>query len=109
MPFGEKYIYMKIRTVTFLFLMLCMTLAVQAQESYDTDAKFLEARKLILDGKRDEGRKMAKMVLEKYPNYSDYHILIGRSYSWDGKYDSASYYLDKAINISPQYEDAYLA
>ncbi|PRY90981.1 YaiO family outer membrane beta-barrel protein [Mongoliibacter ruber] len=98
------------KTILMFFLLTIGIVAVlQAQESFDPDAKFLEARKLILDGKRDEGRKMAKMVLERYPNYSDYHILIGRSYSWDGKYDSASYYLDQAITISPQYEDAYLA
>ncbi|EOZ97733.1 hypothetical protein A33Q_1706 [Indibacter alkaliphilus LW1] len=97
------------KSLLILVLLSLVGVEAKAQESYDPDAKFFEARKLILDGKRDEGRKIAKMVLEKYPNYSDFHILIGRSYSWDGKYDSASYYLDQAITISPQYEDAYLA
>lgn len=92
-----------------IFLTAGFAIMSNAQDRYDPDAKFQEARKLILDGKRNEGRRLAKQVLERYPNYSDFHILIGRSYSWDGKYDSASYYLDQAIKISPQYEDAYLA
>jgi YaiO family outer membrane protein len=34
---------------------------------------------------------------------------MGRSYAWDGKYDSAAVYFERALIASPTYEDAYIA
>jgi hypothetical protein len=74
-----------------LYILMMVSLTAQAQESFDPDVRFLEARRMILDGNRDEGRKIAFDILKKYPGYSDVLILVGRSYSWDGQYDSASF------------------
>ncbi len=93
---------------SFLILML-FSVAVKGQENFDPDAKYLEARKLILEGKRAEGRKIAFDILDHYPTYADVLILVGRSYSWDGQYDSASVNFEKALLASPEYEDAYVA
>ena len=82
---------------------------VSAQDSFDPDELFLDARKLILEGKRVEGRAIAFRILDKYPSYADVLILVGRSYSWDGAYDSASVYFERAIDASPAYQDAYVA
>jgi len=86
-----------------------LSIPVMAQETWDPDSMFWEARELILNRKRDEGRSIAYKILEKSPEYSDVLILVGRSHSWDGAYDSASYYFERAIKASPQYEDAYVA
>lgn len=80
-----------------------------AQDSFDPDILLKEARELILDDKYVEGRKVAFRALEKYPNYADILILVGRSYAWEGKNDSASIYLERAIIASPTYADGYSA
>jgi YaiO family outer membrane protein len=83
--------------------------SVIAQESFDPDELYFEARKLILDGKREEGREILRKVLSKYPEYADVLVLMGRSFSWDGQYDSAGRYYERALLASPEYEDVYVA
>ncbi|WP_373493920.1 YaiO family outer membrane beta-barrel protein [Aquiflexum sp.] len=80
-----------------------------AQESFDPDELYFEARKLILDGKREEGRDILRKVLSQYPEYADVLVLMGRSFSWDGQYDSAGMYYERALLASPEYEDVYVA
>ncbi|EAZ82853.1 YaiO family outer membrane beta-barrel protein [Algoriphagus machipongonensis] len=80
-----------------------------AQDSFDPDELLVEARNLIFDDKYQEGRKVAFRALEKYPDYADILILVGRSYAWEGKNDSASIYLERAIVASPTYADGYSA
>lgn len=82
---------------------------VSAQDSFDPDDLLLEARELIMNDKYVEGRKVAFRALAKYPTYADILILVGRSYAWEGKNDSASIYLERAIVASPQYTDGYVA
>lgn len=97
------------RTLPFLCLFaLGLNFSSYAQDTFDPDILYQEARKLILDGKREEGRAILHKVLGKYPTYSDVLILMGRSFSWDGKYDSAAVYFEKALAASPKYEDVYV-
>jgi YaiO family outer membrane protein len=93
----------------FLFLAIALPKTGWAQETFDPDVLYQDARKLILEGKRQEGRVILSKVLGKYPDYGDVLILMGRSYAWDGKYDSAAIYFEKALIASPTYEDAYIA
>lgn len=93
----------------FLFLALLFSKNSIAQENFDPDLLYKDARKLILDGKRGDGRKILAKVLDNYPEYGDVLILMGRSYAWDGEYDSAAVYFEKALVASPAYEDVYLA
>jgi YaiO family outer membrane protein len=99
--------------ILFAYLFFIMALAfpktILAQESFDPDKLYIEAKKLILDGSRQDGRKILSKVLVKYPDYGDVLILMGRSYAWDGKYDSAAIFFEKALISSPTYEDAYIA
>ncbi len=93
-----------------VLLLGCVTCtASKAQDSFDPDQLLEEARELILDGKYPEGRKIAFRALSKYPDYADILILVGRSYAWEGKNDSASIYLQRAVVASPKYADAYAA
>ncbi|TXE11382.1 YaiO family outer membrane beta-barrel protein [Algoriphagus aquimarinus] len=94
------------------FLLMCslaFSMGIKAQDSFDPDVLLVDARTLILDGKYYEGRKIAFRALSKYPDYADILILVGRSYAWEGKNDSASIYLERAIIAAPTYEDAYSA
>lgn len=81
---------------------------VLAQETFDPDEKFFEARDMAINGQRKEAIALAKKIVEKYPGYSDVWILLGRIHSWEGEYDSASSYFERAIEESPDYEDAYI-
>ncbi|UZD23722.1 YaiO family outer membrane beta-barrel protein [Algoriphagus halophytocola] len=97
------------KALLFLVFSLFLSPLVMGQDSFDPDELFFEARTLILDGEYIEGRKIAFRALDQYPEYADILILVGRSYAWEGKNDSASIYLDRAILASPGYEDAYAA
>ncbi|MBN3519130.1 YaiO family outer membrane beta-barrel protein [Algoriphagus lutimaris] len=95
-----------------VFLLLIAFLgfgSLMAQDSFDPDELLKEARTLIFDKKYQEGRKIAFRALDKYPDYADILILVGRSYAWEGKNDSASIYLERAIIASPTYSDGYSA
>jgi len=84
------------------------TSVIKAQDSFDPDELLIQARDLILNDKYLEGRKIAFRALAKYPDYADILILVGRSYAWEGKNDSASVYLSRAIVADPTYEDGYV-
>lgn len=84
-----------------------MCYSVQAQTTLNPDAAYKVARELIQEGKYLEGRKLAFRAIDAFPNYADILILIGRSYSWEGKNDSASIYFERALLVNPTYEDAY--
>lgn len=99
---------MKRLFITFLGVYL-VSASVLAQDSFDPDELLEQGRALIFDKKYGEGRKVAFRALEKYPDYADILILVGRSYAWEGKNDSASIYLDRAIVASPEYSDGYVA
>lgn len=92
-----------------VFAVFLAFISSYAQDSFDPDELLVQARELILDDKYIEGRKIAFRALEKYPNYADILILVGRSYAWEGKNDSANVYLERAIVASPTYTDGYVA
>ncbi|WP_373398574.1 hypothetical protein V8V91_02290 [Algoriphagus halophilus] len=97
------------KNVSLLLLAFLSFGSLMAQDSFDPDELLKEARTLIFDKKYQEGRKIAFRALEKYPDYADILILVGRSYAWEGKNDSASIYLERAIIASPIYSDGYSA
>lgn len=99
---------MKKIPLIFLVILSFSNLA-SGQDSFDPDELLIQARELILDGKYHEGRKIAFKALSQYPEYADILILVGRSYAWEGTYDSASIYLERAIVASPTYADGYSA
>lgn len=66
---------------------------VQAQ-SFD------EARKLALGGERGKAREICQVLLSKGFD-SDVALLLGRTYAWDAKYDSARIVFDRIRTQAP--------
>ena len=97
------------KAFTLLIISIVFSVEIKAQDSFDPDELLAEARTLIMDGKYAEGREIAFRALSKYPDYADILILVGRSYAWEGKNDSASVYLERAIVADPDYVDGYSA
>ncbi|MFN3760553.1 MAG: YaiO family outer membrane beta-barrel protein [Algoriphagus aquaeductus] len=91
-----------------LFMISGVLIGAKGQDSFDPDELFSQARTQIMGGKYQEGRKIAFRALSQYPNYADILILVGRSYAWEGKNDSANIYFERAIIASPAYTDGYV-
>jgi YaiO family outer membrane protein len=57
-------------------------------------------------GKHEEARQLSMKILERYPDYSDVRVFLGRLYSWDGRYDEARKQLLPVLSKSGTNVDA---
>jgi len=64
-----------------------------------------EARNLALNGNRAKARQLCKAILAQGFN-SDVALLLGRTYAWDGKYDSTRIVLNEVLAINPENMEA---
>lgn len=58
-------------------------------ERTDLDELFRQARNLAYEKEYQQSRKILEAILAKKPDYFDVRTFLGRTYSWDGKYDEA--------------------
>jgi len=64
-----------------------------------------EARSLALNGNRAKARQLCKAILAQGFN-SDVALLLGRTYAWDGKYDSTRIVLNEVLARNPDSMEA---
>ena len=64
-----------------------------------------EARNLALNGNRAKARQLCKTILAQGFN-SDVALLLGRTYAWDGKYDSTRLILNEVLARNPDSMEA---
>ncbi len=64
-----------------------------------------EARNLALNGERAKARQLCKAILNQGFN-SDVALLLGRTYAWDGKYDSTRIILNEVLVHNPDNMEA---
>ncbi len=57
--------------------------------SYDPDRAFEFARQLANAGKYGPAQDTLQSILADFPEYSDVENLLAKTYSWEGKYDTA--------------------
>lgn len=74
--------------VRILFLLSFFLVALQGM-AQGVDSLFMQARQLAFNGEREKARELCNRILEVSPRYSDVRILLGRTYSWDGKRNEA--------------------
>jgi YaiO family outer membrane protein len=85
---------------------LTFTLFAQAQDRFDPDELFRQARTVGFDGKREEARNICRRILDQYPNYADVRVFLGRLQSWDAQYDDARKTLLDVVTPMPDNKDA---
>jgi YaiO family outer membrane protein len=69
---------------------------------------FEEARDYAFNGERVKAREVCRAILSKGFN-SDVALLLGRTYAWDGEYDSARVNINNVLKHNPDYMDAISA
>jgi tetratricopeptide (TPR) repeat protein len=67
---------------------------------------FEEARNFAFNGEREKARSICREILAEGFN-SDVALLMGRTYAWDGKYDSARVVLQNVLVQRPGNMEAY--
>jgi len=71
--------------------------------------EFSKARELAFNGQREDARTICYALLKEKPNFTPARILIGRTFSWDKKYDEARLELQKVLDLDFDNKDAILA
>ncbi len=67
---------------------------------------FYNARQHAYNKEREEARRICRQILSIDSTYWDATVLIGRTYSWDAKYDSARVVLSTVLKSKAGYYDA---
>lgn len=93
----------------FLVLILCVSCYCKAQNAFDPDLKFAEARKLAFEGKKDSAEIQLQTIINKYPNYDEVRLFLGTVYSWNEKYKLARKEFQSIIDKNPKNKDCYIA
>lgn len=81
-------------TILIFFILISGFISNVSAQTYD------EARKLAFDGQRAKARQLCKAILASGFN-SDVALLLGRTYAWDGQYDSSRVVLTEVLKQKP--------
>ncbi len=103
-----RYLY-KTALAFLVHLFLVQSAAGQQDSVTNPDAAFKTALDLAFSGKRQEGRNVALQIVAKHPSYQEIKTFIGRTYAWDGMYDSARYYFKETAAAEPKPLDNFIA
>ena len=90
-----------IKNICICLICWFVLLPCKAQKSPDADEWFLKARDASHSERWAEARKICRQLLSLYPNYSDATILIGRTYAWELKTDSARMIIVPLLDMEP--------
>jgi YaiO family outer membrane protein len=79
----------RVLVIRIFLIMLLLVSSAPAQDQFDPDEVFRQARELGFAGNHEDARQLCIKILERYPDYNDVRVFFGRLYSWDGRYDEA--------------------
>lgn len=82
---------------------------VSAQSTLNADSLLQQAQQEARQGNYNTSRKLARQVLRITPAYTDAAVLIGNTYTWEQKYDSASTVLKPLLTTAPLHAEVFLA
>lgn len=93
-----------------LFLVATISLTAMGQKplagSLSPAEMMLKARDAAYNNRKAESRQICRQILSGDSAYYDASVLMGRTYSWEQKYDSARMVLIKVLNAVPGHYDA---
>ncbi|WP_319230068.1 YaiO family outer membrane beta-barrel protein [Draconibacterium orientale] len=95
----QNRLYFQIISVLVILLVTGTAGILQAQT-------FDEARNYAFNGEREKARDICRQILAEGFN-SDVALLMGRTYAWDGMYDSARVVLQEVLVQRPENMEAY--
>lgn len=72
----------------------------------NSDSLYSTARQLAFNGQRAKARSICRDILHHKNGYYDARVLIGRTYIWDSKPDSARLAFNEVLSQKPGYYDA---
>ncbi len=90
-----------------ILVMISFFTVAPAIAGENLDSLFIEAQKAATEsGNRDLAIELCQRALEINPSYHDFRILLGRCYSWEGRYDRAEEELTQVVEAAKSYQDA---
>ena len=93
----------------YLFSFTASTATAQGIATNDTTSLaslLVKAREYAFNNGKAQARNICREILARDSSYWDAAVLMGRTYIWDDKYDSASVVLNKIIEQKAGYYDA---
>lgn len=96
---------------TFTGSRLCLIIIILLGSGFYTllsAQSFEEARTYAFNGERAKARAVCRALLSKEFD-SDVAALMGRTYAWDGQYDSARVVFQQVLDLNPDNSDALSA
>jgi hypothetical protein len=80
-----------------LFLLFFLQKGIAQELAYqgNPDNSFFVARDLAFEGHHSIARDTLRLILSKYPDYTDVRNLLAKTYSWDGNHNEARKHFNK--------------
>lgn len=92
--------------VILIFIISAIIPALAQPETANADDLFKQAQQLAYSNHWKEARSVSRQVLEMNNNYYDARVLIGRTYAWEQKYDSARLEINQVFVLDSSHHDA---
>ena len=94
-----------IHKISIVFICWFALLTSNAQRRPDADELFVKAREAAHTDRWAEARKICRELLSYYPGYFDATILMGSTYAWELKTDSARMVIQPLLEVEPDNYD----
>ena len=73
------------------------------------DRSFFTARDLAFGGQHSIARDTLRLILSRYPDYTDVRNLLAKTYSWDGNHTEARKQFNKITSVERQNKEVWTA
>lgn len=94
---------------TFYLLVICQLLCLSVtSQAINTDSLLLEGLKSLKSQDYEKAIKQGRLGVKIAPEYTDFHMLLGRAFMKTKKIESAQFYFNHVMASAPIYKDAFI-